>query len=232
MKKIILITIIAFCNTAFAQQIEVVSPRQAEDILTYRAATTAADVIGKWKKVLHGPSESKMGQYIPQGIAEGAKQKTLTLTIGVSDLSNWLPQDVSTVYTAYFQDFLTPAVEHPQIIKAPVMDQLDAMSIKQIGNGITFGFKSSYKYKTVRNRARSATVIPGLIFTIDYNERVEEDKWIFVEIKYICGLQLESKDRLVCEQNRGRGYREDEGHASAVSSQLDFPKVIAFERVK
>ena len=55
MKKLFFTLMFTFLNSALAQNVEVVSLKQAEDILTYRAPTTAADVIGKWKKVLHGP---------------------------------------------------------------------------------------------------------------------------------------------------------------------------------
>jgi hypothetical protein len=235
MKKIILLTLCLFANVAHAANTEAVSLRQAEDILKYRVPTRATDIVGKWKKVLHGPTDSRLGQYNSDGIVEGAESKVMTITISGSNLSDWIPQEASTVFVAIVKDIMTPALpDRKDIAEAPRLQTIPPGSISQSGDAILFSIKTSYKYKSARQRTNYHRPIPGLLLEFSTSETVKDDDWLFIEINYSCGLQAENKDRLICNQNvvRGQNVTYGDDHKKAVSYYLNFPNMIAFERVK
>jgi hypothetical protein len=201
-------------------------------------------LLGRWRKVIQGPADGKLGYKIDSGIREGAKQEAMEIEFLRADL-DWLPKDAGVQLYAVLDKIpqlgevrasnyirnnafnVKTTVSEPTLLTSPVAVALEGERAV-FKMAIRYSVSIAYDYgDTERNWLGVAVDVTrhgGVSFTETF------------DVAYSCGLQDANPDRMICRQeavlrNKGR-WQDAELFMKEVAAVGFKGFTIGFTRVK
>jgi hypothetical protein len=185
------------------------SERVVGELMKSVGPITADKLIGKWKKVVQGPIDDKLGFFLPTGIKEGTGNDTLTLIFSRTAI-DWIPTNVSAQISVESRGFPQASSSNP-----PVQ-------------------KNNPGEVTLKGNMASFKLIMTYAITIKNNDGTTSESNPSLEMHYRCGLQNENPNRMLCTQEHDELYGPNFAFHSREFGRYSGmeAKFIGFERIQ